>query len=108
MSVWDITGTVANQHAIVAGEVIPAGATVTYQWQTAPTKDCPFVDVIDAITNDYDITWRDHDQWLRVAVTGTGGYTGTVYSAPVGPVVWNPTPLASMGPVAGTPSVGAF
>jgi hypothetical protein len=108
VSVGDITGTVANQHTIVAGEVIPAGATVTYQWQTAPTKDGPFVDVIDAITNDYDITWRDRNQWLRVAVTGTGGYTGTVYSAPVGPVAWNPTPLASMGPVAGTPSVGSI
>ena len=61
----------------------PAGATVTYQWQYSDWGGTVWTDIPGATSDSYYIqNLQYRPGYLRVVVTGTGAYTGTVTSAP--------------------------
>ena len=65
------------------GTLLPAGATATYRWQRS-TDGSNYSDISYATGSTYTLTSSDLDRYIRVRATGTGGYTGTVYSAAIG------------------------
>ncbi len=81
----NISGDTVIGETLIA-TVTPSGATVTYQWQSATEEDGTYTDITDATKNKYELTEGDKGKWIKVKVTGTGIYTGTVTSNPVGPV----------------------
>ncbi len=91
---------------LTAGELIPAGATVSYQW----LRDGDGWMVIeDATTNHYtptkDDVWSEGGARIKVVATGTGGYSGEVESTPteeVAPAVVNSI-ISVTAPAGGTP-----
>ncbi len=86
----DVTA-VSIDGAAVVGETLtaapsPSGAAVNYQWQRADTADGTYVDISGATSSTYQIAADDVGKHIRVRVTGTDNYSGTVTSDPVGPV----------------------
>lgn len=83
-----VTGTTVAGSIVTAGNVTPADATVTYDWQIATSKDSP--DELWESINVYDRTLRLDEsyvgRYLRVKITGSGRYAGTVYSRMTAPV----------------------
>ena len=71
---------------LTAMDLEPTNATVNYQWQRADAEDSEYVDIDGATDSTYTLDAEDENMWIRVKVTGTGNYTGTVESEPVGPV----------------------
>lgn len=70
-----------------AGALTPGEATVNYKWQVS-NDGMTFVDIDDEDEEVYEVTASDEGKYIRVVATGTGDpYTGTVTSAPVGPIV---------------------
>ena len=76
-----IGGTPGVGQILTAGTVAPAGATVTYQWQKAPTAGGVYVSIPGATEGTYKLVALDAGSFIEVVATGTGGYTGTVTSA---------------------------
>ena len=66
----------------------PENAEVNYQWKIADTPDGTYRDITGATENKYTISEEDLGKFIKVTVTGTGKYTGTVSSDAVGPVVY--------------------
>lgn len=106
-SVGDIIGTAANGQTITAGLVLPVGATVTYQWQRTGLADMLYANITGATSSTYTIS-SQQNRFIRLVVTGTGKFEGIATSNPTPNRVINtaPTPITSIGPTAGTPSVG--
>lgn len=78
-----ITGTAQIGQTLTAGVVTPAGATVSYQWQSATTAGGVYSDIVGATNNTFLVTPRYNSQYLKVLVTGIGTYNGaqtSVYS----------------------------
>jgi hypothetical protein len=92
VSIGPITGTPQVGNTLTGGALNPAGATVTYQWNESTTSTGPFVPVAGATGSTYTLQSSDIGKYLEVNVTGTGNYTGSVNSTPVGPVAAAPTP----------------
>ena len=74
----------------VVGETLtatptPSDATVTYQWQIADAEDGEYIDIDGATSSTYIPVVANAGKYIRVTITGTGNYRGTVISAPVGP-----------------------
>jgi hypothetical protein len=65
---------------LAAWELNPAEATVTYQWSSCDTVDGTYVDIVGATSDIYMLVTADIDKFIKVSVTGTGDYTGTVTS----------------------------
>lgn len=66
----------------------PLGATAVYQWQASPTGMIgTFTSISLANSSIYIPVAGDVGYYIRVSATGSGGYTGTVNSNPVGPVI---------------------
>lgn len=65
---------------LTAGAIVPAGATVSYQWQKAATITGAYTDIAGATSNKYKPANADATMFLKVIATGTGGYTGIVGS----------------------------
>ncbi|MCR4429641.1 MAG: S-layer homology domain-containing protein [Tepidanaerobacteraceae bacterium] len=84
----EITGTAIVGETVYA-EVKPSGATVTYKWQRGKRAD-EFADIAGATGPSYTLTEEDSDTKIRVIVTGTGNYTGTAISDPIGRVTVDP------------------
>jgi len=61
-------------------EIDPQEAQVTYQWQRSVNEESGFVDIDGATSDSYELKADDVGYYVRVAVTGTGEYKGTVYS----------------------------
>ncbi len=76
-----ITGTLQVGEELTAGALTPSGATVTYQWQRATTSDGTYTDISGATSDTYTLVTGDAAKYLKVAATGTGGYSDTATSA---------------------------
>jgi hypothetical protein len=81
--IGDIIGDPKVGSTVTAGAVTPSGATVEYQWQHSDWNGENWADIDGATSGSYYLQWGTYSgNYLRVAVTGTGAYTGTVYSNP--------------------------
>jgi len=104
-AIGPISGTTTVGQTLTVGTLTPFGATAAYQWQRSDGAG-NFVDIIGGTASAYTLTGSDSNAYIRVKATGTGAYTGTVFSDYVGRVGAQITPLASIGAVGGTPEVG--
>ena len=105
----EITGTPKYGKVLTAGEVSPADATVSYQWQYAKSASGPWSNIYGARAATYTVDTKYHGYYLRVLINGIGNYTGEVTSNAVGPVVGNPMYLSGIwyeGGTGGTQTVG--
>lgn len=83
VGVEGVTGT----GAILTAKPTPANATVTYQWLIADAAAGDYTNISGATNSTYTPVDGDVDKYIKVTVTGTGSYKGTVTSAdPVGPI----------------------
>jgi broad-specificity NMP kinase len=80
ISISAITGTPQVGQTLTAGAVVPAGATVTYQWiyRVSPAT---YVDIPGATSSTYIIDVAYIGTYIEVEAIGTGSYVGTVPSA---------------------------
>lgn len=85
-SIAAMSGTLGSGDTMTAGALTPAAATATYQWQICTTAGGVYVDIAGATTNEYVIQAGDVSKFLRVKATGSGVYTGVVYSPVEGPI----------------------
>jgi hypothetical protein len=104
-----IRGTVAPDQNLTAGDVFPAGATVTYQWQVAKNWEGTggYDDIETATSNTYFIAGGSlSGRFLRVIVTGTGAYIGTAMATTnVRVENTNNKPFTAIGNISGTAKV---
>jgi len=82
-----VSGTPVVGESLEAVDLRPANATVTYQWQKSATRDGEYADIDNANEKTYKLIEDDRDMWVRVKVTGTGKYRGTIISEPFGPII---------------------
>ena len=99
-----ITGTPVVGSVLTAGVITPSGATATYQWKYSTTSGGTYTAIPGAISSTYTVVSTYAKDYIEVAATGSGGYTGTVTSAAVGPVT---TPITAIGAITGTVQVGS-
>jgi len=99
-----ITGTPVVGSVLTAGAITPSGATATYQWKYSTTSGGTYTAIPGAISSTYTVVSTYAKDYIEVAATGSGGYTGTVTSAAVGPVT---TPITAIGAITGTVQVGS-
>jgi peptidoglycan hydrolase-like protein with peptidoglycan-binding domain len=76
-----ITGTVQVDEELTAGALTPSAATVTYQWKRAATSGGTYSDISGETSSTYTLESDDEGKYIKVAATGTGGYSDTVTSA---------------------------
>jgi len=105
-SIGDITGTTMQYQTLTAGAVLPVDATYTLKWQRANAIDGIFIDIPEAHDPSYILVFDDNNRYIRVAATGTGDYTETIYSNVAGPVVVSATPITAMSAIQGDAVVG--
>ncbi|HSN95473.1 MAG TPA: hypothetical protein VLR89_10495, partial [Anaerolineaceae bacterium] len=101
-----ISGTPQVGQTLTAVNLTPSGASASYQWQWSTTQNGTFTDISGANFESYSLTAADYPYWIRVQATGTGSYSGTVYSTAVGPVAPR---IISISAISGVtiPSAGA-
>ena len=99
-----ISGTVRVDQILTANAT-PAGATVTYQWQSGPTGG-PYSNIIGATAKTYTPTLAVVAKYLKVTATGTESYSGTVTSDPTATVVT--APVTGIGAIIGNAKVGSL
>ncbi|MGA7628992.1 MAG: hypothetical protein WCA60_10915, partial [Methanoregula sp.] len=58
-----------------------SGATATYQWEYSTTSGGTYTGISGATSSTYTISLTYDGDYIKVAATGSGGYTGTVTSA---------------------------
>jgi hypothetical protein len=100
-----INGTPQVGAVLTAGALTPAGATATYQWQSATSAGGSYTVITGATSATYTPVAGDVNTFLEVVATGNGNYTGTVTSAPT--IAVAPIPITAIGAINGTPQVGA-
>ena len=86
LSIGEINGINVVDEELTAGTLAPANATVTYQWMRG-LGDSQFVNIQGATTKEYKPTIYDAGMQLKVKVTGTGSYEGTVESEPTESII---------------------
>jgi hypothetical protein len=74
-----IKGTATIGQTLAVGRLTPYGATAVYQWQRSSGSE--FIDIVGGTSSTYTLREEDSGSYIRVRATGTGAYTGTVYSA---------------------------
>jgi len=104
--IGSISGTTSVGQTLTVGTLTPYGATASYQWQRSDSNGGVFTDITGGTASAYTLMGNDSWRYIRVKATGTGAYTGTVYSARVGRVVDQITPLISIGAIDGIAEVG--
>ncbi|MBN2858828.1 MAG: DUF1566 domain-containing protein [Sphaerochaetaceae bacterium] len=84
-SIGPITGRHLVGGTLFAGAIDPLGATVSYQWQYCDTRDGTYENIPGefARLSTYVVEQDYWETFVRVSVTGTDGYEGTVTSDPV-------------------------
>lgn len=92
--------TTAIGNILTAGTITPAGATVSYQWQSATTSGGIYTNIAGANSSTYTIATTNLGKYIKVVATGTGSYSGTVTSA-ASAVVSDPNWIAGTGVLAG-------
>ncbi|MDX9871495.1 MAG: hypothetical protein RBT41_03625 [Clostridia bacterium] len=105
-AIGPVSGSAEVGGTLTAGPLSPAGATATYQWQIADTSGGAYGNIDGATENTYSPVESDLNKYIRVVATGTGNYTGTVTSAPTGPIMEEVTPLAGIGAISGAVRMG--
>ena len=75
-----IAGTV-KVGSVLTANPIPATATVSYQWMSCDTADGTYVNISGATAKTYTLVAGDLGKFIKVKVTGTGSYTGSVTSS---------------------------
>jgi PKD repeat protein len=85
-SIGAFTGTIRSGRTLTVGALVPSGATATYHWQRATTSGGVYSDISGATGSTYILAAGDIGYYIRVEATGSGSYTGIVYSAVRGPV----------------------
>ena len=100
-----ISGTAQVGSTLTAGTMTPSGATASYQWYESTAMGGPYTSISGATSSTYTITASYVNNYIEVQATGTGGYSGTVTSAYVGPVTAEL--LTSIGAITGTVQVGS-
>jgi hypothetical protein len=108
-AIGTIAGTPQVGDTLTAGTITPSGATVSYQWIESGTQDGTYQSISGATSSTYIPVSSNKGQYIEVVATGTGSYSGTVSSAPVGPVAAataTTTSITAIGTIAGTPQVG--
>ncbi|WP_170253971.1 Ig-like domain-containing protein [Acetobacterium paludosum] len=78
-SIGAISGTPCAGNLLTAGTLLPAGATVTYQWKQS-ADGVTYMDIPGATSSTYAVDYAYADKYIKVAATGTGYYYGTVTS----------------------------
>ena len=104
-AIGPISGTTVVGQTLTVGTLMPYEATATYQWQRSNNAG-GFADIIGGTSSTYTVMDEDNWRYLRVKVTGTGAYTGIVYSDQVGRVTYTNIPLTSIGAIDGIPEMG--
>ncbi|MDB5187122.1 MAG: hypothetical protein JWM07_594 [Candidatus Saccharibacteria bacterium] len=95
LTIGSTTGATTTGSTLTAGAVTPAGATFTRQWQRSTAVGGPFTNIAGATNNTYVLASGDAGYYLRMAVTGSGSYTGTTVSAPTAKVTTAVTAVAA-------------
>ena len=108
-AIGSITGTPQAGVTLTAGSLVPSGATASYQWTESATSGGTYTNISGATASTYTPVGGDVNKYIEVVATGTGSYTGTVTSTPVGPVA---APAAATtytltGPTSGTVNVAS-
>ena len=88
--------------------MFPLGATVTYQWQaTDDWFGITYSDIPVATSSSFTPHGELNGKYIRVRVTGTGAYTGTITSPRTpGRVDFTSTSITAVGQITGIPRVG--
>ncbi|HCE47042.1 MAG TPA: hypothetical protein DET40_26135 [Lentisphaeria bacterium] len=81
-----ITGIAKVGNVLTAGALTPAAATVDFQWKTYTTPGAIGVNV-GANAKTYTLVDADVDTTIKVEVTATGSYSGTILSKSRGPIL---------------------
>lgn len=76
-----IAGIAKVGELLTAGALTPAEATVNYQWTICDTEDGTYENITGATNNTYTPVAGDENKFIKVTVTATGSYSGTVTSA---------------------------
>lgn len=76
----EITGTAKVGETLTAA-VTPEDATVSYQWKFADTADGEYSNIPGSTNATYTPAEAKVGKFVKVEVTGTGGYAGTILSA---------------------------
>lgn len=79
-SMGSITGNAVVGEQLTAGTISPSNATVSYQWVISDTESGSYANISGADTNKYTIKDSDENKFIKVIVTGTSGFTGTLTS----------------------------
>lgn len=58
----------------------PTAATVSYKWKQSDAADGSYTDISRATAKTYVLTEAENGKFIKVEITGTGNYTGTVLS----------------------------
>lgn len=74
-----ISGTPQVGQTLTAGTT-PAAATVSYKWKQSDTANGQYTNISGATAKTYVLTEAENGKFIKVEVTGTGNYTGTVLS----------------------------
>jgi hypothetical protein len=81
-----VEGVAKVGETLEAVDLEPSNATVDYQWQASADDGTTWDDIADATSKTYILSENEVGKLIRVKVTGTGNFTGTKTSDPVGPV----------------------
>lgn len=99
-----ISGTTTTGSTLTAGAITPSTATVNRQWQRATSAGGTYANIAGATGTTYVLVAGDAGYYIRVAVTGTGSYTGTSTS-PVSALVT--TPVTAIAAISGSTTMGS-
>ena len=81
-AVGNITGYLFPAYTLTAGAVAPSNATRSYQWMKCSTSSGTYTDINGATNSSFYVTGSEIGYYIKVRVTGTGNYSGTVISNP--------------------------
>ena len=104
VSVGAPTGTTTVGSLLTSGTVSPAGASVNYQWQSDVSGNSVFSNISGATSSTYTLTNSELGDNMKICVSGTGNYTGTVCSTSVGVVT---TPVTAISDITGSTIYGS-
>lgn len=79
ISIGAISGTPYAGNLLTIGTLLPAGATVTYQWKQS-ADGVTYIDIPGATSSTYAVDYAYVNRFIKVAATGTSRYYGTVTS----------------------------
>ncbi|MEI6851157.1 MAG: prepilin-type N-terminal cleavage/methylation domain-containing protein, partial [Candidatus Saccharibacteria bacterium] len=106
VTVGSISETTAVGSTLTAGTISPSSATVSYQWQSATTSGGAYTNISGATSSTYVLTSNELGKYIKLTVTGTGIYSGTLTSTASAVVVAATTPITAIAAISGTTSVG--